>query len=343
MGSEICPVCGNRKSKTALSAYDCENCGFENAYIAYFAGEKSFAAWRANAEAAKKKRELQEIKEFASSARFTVGGNAFSFISQKDGTLYTVFGDGRVAEEKDVKQVSHSERNYAVLYKNGTVKVFGEDNTYSQKDTSSWAGISFVLTVPNCVYGVTESGDVLAAGVPASENIKFWRGIAKLSGGAEYIAALTRDGNVLAEGSLPDKSFYGTVSALKNVQAISASRNCLLALHTDGTVSFAGKTGDARSGAEAWREVLAIASDGSFAVGLTHEGQVLLAGACKPFLEKGRSAASSWQNIAAVSCNQSGIGALTKRGELLFAGTVSGDIEKMKNAWNGSIRGIIGA
>ena len=342
MGSEICPVCGSKRKKTAVSAYDCENCGFENAYATYFAGEKSFAAWNERALAAKKKYSLLKAEEDIRTGTFALGGNAVSFVSLKTGRLTAVFGDGHTETAENVKQISFGERNYAVLYNNGKVKVFGDDNTYGQKNTAEWLGMKYVLATSSCVYGVTADGEVWTAGMLAGENVSAFRGVAKLSGGAEYVAALTKDGRVLVDGNLPDASFSADVSAWKNVRDIAASRNGLLALHADGTVSFAGKKNDTRKAAELWRGVEAIASDGVFAVGVTRGGELLLAGSCKAFLDKGRSGARDWKDVISVACNQSGIGAVTKNGELLFAGAVSGDIDKIKSAWRNSVVSTFG-
>ena len=73
--------------------------------------------------------------------------------------------------------------------------------------------------------------------------------------------------------------------------------------------------------------------DSIYAVGLTKDGQVVLAGVCKKdFLDMGRKNAAEWKDVVAISCSRSGIAALQRDGSVKLAGNIRG-IAEVQEEW----------
>lgn len=336
----ICPVCGHTKN-ASVSEYDCKNCGFSNAYIQFFAGEKSKALWLKKVDDAKNDWNVERRRAFASGDGFVVGNSAIAFLSSEQHKLYIALGNGRFQVESHAVEFASSERNYAVVYENGSVKVFGEDNGFGQRNTGAWTGIIHALAAPNCTYGITRSGDVVFAGSPVDSQIATWKHIKKMSYGTNYVAGLHTDGSVCIAGIIPNEINEETVKQWKNIIDIKASRDCVLGLQSDGAVKFLGKADDTKRMVEDWKDIIAISVDSTYAYGLSQDGKIHIAGKCKAFLDKGRSAVSQWNRIISISSNQSGVGAITEDGELYFAGSITGDQQRIIEIWNDNIKNII--
>ncbi len=333
-----CPVCGKEKSQISVSEYDCDNCGFNNAYVRYFASAGGHELWLDSVNRARAEWNKREEIHAAASVQLYAGDNLIALTDKNRRNITIISGSGSILHEQDAAGFSACERNYAVLYENGTVKVFGEDNSFGQKNTGSWKNIQSVLAAPNCTYGVTESGEVVYAGSLCSRAAAEWKNVRLLRAGNDSIVGLSRDGKVYMEKDFGVPGAADTVKGWSGITDIMASRDCVIGLSADGTVRFAGRQNDARAEAEAWRHITAIALDNSFAYGLSDDGKVHMAGTCKAFLDRGRSSASEWSNVASLSSNHAGIGAVDENGELLFAGTITGDLSRMKEAWNAEIR-----
>ncbi len=336
-----CPVCGTTRNMNETSEYACKNCGFSYAYIPWCAGEKSRNVWLKQVEEAKKRWRLAKQIELAEANCLTVGSDFISFLSPKTQCLYQISGYGELKVENHVVQISSGTQNYAIVYKNGTVKVVGSDNTYGQQNTDTWSDIKFVLAAPNCTYGVNEKGTVYVAGTPIDPAIRTWNNIKKLVCGNTYVAGLQKDGKVLLAGTMPDASAAIQIDKWTQVSDITASNKWCVALHKNNTVSFAGKSTDNRKAVEDWKNLIKLSSDSVYLVALTKQGEILEVGSCRASLDKGRSLAVNWKDVMAISCNQSGIGALCASGELLFAGTISGDIQVIKQVWMEKVKPIV--
>lgn len=338
--ASICPVCGRPKGAVSLSEYDCAHCGFQNAYLQAFAGEESRAQWQKAVQAAQKNWLMKQREALARAHRLTVGSHGVAFRMPQEDALYLAQTNGQLQVERQAVGFSSSERNDAVVYADGTVKVLGEDNSYGQRDTGHWTDIQSVLAAPNCTYGVTKTGTVLAQGAPVAPAVGKWQDIQALACGAGHVVGLTKGGAVRLAGTLPEGAAEA-VASWQNVTQIAAARDCVAALHQDGTVSFAGKANDPRNKVTQWRDILSVACDGAYVYGLTRTGTLLLAGSCKAFLDKGRSGAAQWTDLMDLSCNATGVGAVDAAGALHFAGTMAGDVQRMLTVWKENMKPLL--
>lgn len=334
----VCPVCGQEKPALALSEFDCERCGFPNAYLQYFAGKASQTQWETEVRKARAERQASQRADTAKLGYFTLGSHCVALLNGKNAQLSLALGNGQLQVEKKAVGFSSGERNDAVVYANGTVKVFGTDNSFGQRDTGAWNNIQFVLSAPNCTYGVTRNGDVLTQGVPVEDTVRQWRGIQTLACGGQHIVGLRTDGTVLLGGALPDATAADKLKEWNHVTQIAAARDCVVGLHEDGSVSFVGKPNDPRGEIQQWRDMLAVACDNRYVYGLTRTGDLRLAGTCPSFLDKGRSKAVEWRDLMAISCNAAGIGAVDSSGRLYFAGTINGDYSRIAALWQEHIQ-----
>lgn len=335
--ASVCPVCGRPKGAVSLSEYDCGHCGFQNAYLQSFADPESMAQWQKAVQAAKAAWQAKQRAELARAHRLSVSGHGVALLVPQEHTLYLVSTNGQFLTEQNVVQFSPSERNDAVVYADGTVKVVGEDNSYGQRDTDQWRDIQFALAAPNCTYGVTKTGTVLIQGAPADPAVREWTDIQTLACGTRHVVGLTTTGTARVAGTLPAGAGEA-VAAWQNVTYLTAARDCVAALHLDGTVSFAGKPNDPRKAAEQWQNILSVACDSAYVYGLTQDGRLLMAGACKAFLDKGRSGAAQWTELMELACNAAGVGAVDAAGELHFAGTMTGDVERVLAVWQEKLK-----
>lgn len=119
----------------------------------------------------------------------TVGNHAVALLVPQEHALYLASTNGQLRVEQNVVQFSASERNDAVVYADGTVKVLGEDNSYGQRDTDQWRDIQFALAAPNCTYGVTKTGAVLAQGAPVDPAVRGWTDVQTLACGTRHVVA----------------------------------------------------------------------------------------------------------------------------------------------------------
>ena len=335
-----CPVCGAERENSLSTEYGCEHCSFETAFVTLFSGERQYKLWKEQVE----KRRVQHRKEkraaFAGSRTLVVGGTGIMYRDVKQSRLHIVLGNGQIILENGAVSISSNERNYAICYVNGSVKVFGEDNSYHQKNTEDWSDIKDVLVGDECIYGVKNGGGVVYAGSPLDAQISSWSRIDRLRCSTTIFAGLQTNGRVLVAGEV-ERSVSDTVGHWTDVSDIAVSRDCIIGLRSDGKVLFAGNAGDAKSGAAAWTDIIAIAADTPYVYGLTVEGKVLLAGNCRAFLDRGRSKASEWEKVIAISCNSSGVGALTEDGSLLFAGSLTGDQSRIHSNWDQSVKLLV--
>ena len=121
--ASVCPVCGRPKGAVSLSEYDCGHCGFQNAYLQSFAGAESLTQWQKAVQAAKGAWQAKQRAEHAGGHRLTVGNHAVALLVPQEHALYLASTNGQLRVEQNVVQFSASERNDAVVYADGTVKV----------------------------------------------------------------------------------------------------------------------------------------------------------------------------------------------------------------------------
>lgn len=81
------------------------------------------------------------------------------------------------------------------MYTDGSVKAFGEDNGYGQKNTDNWSDITQILEASNYTYEITKNGEDIYAGM-AQKDIASWKNIKILQAGKKRIVSLKKDGKI---------------------------------------------------------------------------------------------------------------------------------------------------
>ena len=333
-----CPVCGKGKSTSSVSACDCDACGFPDAYVRYFASRTAYDRWVRAAEAFRQQLEAKEKQQHMASLRFWLGNNMAAFADLSAQRVTIILSSGKVQTEENATAFTANERNYAVLYNTGNVRVFGEDNSFGQKNTEEWGNIASIEAAPNCIFGVTKSGKVVCAGAVGDSDVTGWSGMKLLRSGIGFIAGLSTDGRVKISRNGAALEGYHTADGWRDIQDLAVSRDCIVGLQSSGTLVFAGRPNDARRKATEWKDLIAVAADDCYVYGLTKDGMMHAAGTCKPIFDKGRSKVGAWSGIIALSSCASGVGAVDEEGNLQFAGFFTGDITRIRKAWNSVTR-----
>lgn len=329
-----CPVCGKERKEISLSEYDCEYCGFNNAFIRFFSSENAYNAWQASVKEAIERRNKKEKSSTGNTTWMWVGNHTIAFLDLSDHHLVVACGNGNVETYPNAAQFDSSERNYGVLFQDGTVRIFGEDNEFGQKNTEGWTDIRQIVLAANCTYGLRQDGSILYTGSPADLGVMRWKSIATLHSYEDKLICIHTDGNVVASaGALPEEERMKLLD-WKNIQEARLIRDGAVGLNRDGKVLFIGKDDDPRTECTGWSDIVSIAVDHAYVYGLDRDGQVHVAGNCRKFLDQGRKNAGTWQNILAISCNKAGIGAVSESGEFLFAGTIAADKEQIVSQCN---------
>lgn len=327
-----CPICKTVIPIGGLNVIACGKCGFEYAFIRYMSGDNSRKLFQEKINIAKHKYSLSLIERNNNPNRFTLTGDSVAYISTKTNTL-SIFKDERNIESiSGVVQYSASERNTAILYEDGKVRVHG-DNSYGQCSTEDLKDIVCVLCAPNCVYAVNREGQVSIVGAVIDKEITKWENIMTLACGSFHVLGLSKDGTVKIAGDMLDNNMIETVSRWKNVKNIAAATDCGVALFKDGTVDFAGRRNDSRNEVKSWEKIVSVSVDSSYVIGITEDRKIKMAGECKACLDMGRLAAKDWKNVIAVTCSRSGIAAITEDGNLKIAGNFSGNIDELSEVW----------
>lgn len=337
--TKTCPVCGNDLNQPAAAeAVACPRCQFPYAGVTRFAGPKSLEVWR---ELVRGKRLalIQSLQALCKKERCFYLSSSGIACKPVESQLITLVGpDGlKVLDNPFVVQYSAAEnasRNEAFLLKDGTVRSRG-DNYYSQCETGSMAGIKHVLATATCTYGITAAGETVFCGQPVSRSVSQWRNILDLAAGENHLVGLTTDGRVLVAGEMLNRSVVSTIESWRSISSIAAAGHATLALRRDGVVVLAGQTDPRRPTTSKWTGIADAALESVYAVGLTYEGNVLLAGECKnDYFDMGRKNAANWTEIIAISCARSGIAALGIDGTLYLAGNIR-EAARIKAAWEG--------
>lgn len=113
----------------------------------------------------------------------------------KQGVLHTVGGFSDINNKKDVERYSIENGEYIILYKDGQIKS-------SQKEAESWNNIIEVSAGDHFVLGLTEDGNVLAAGNNSDGQceVSEWREVLHVYAGYNHSVALKKDGTYLVVG-----------------------------------------------------------------------------------------------------------------------------------------------
>ena len=327
-----CPVCDAEQKQNGMLSVACPNCKFEMAYVRYFMGQKSKELWNAQVKNKKRLMNIEHLEKIAAKSTLVITNNLVAQISDRN-VLTIYYGDERVETIENVKQFSASERNAVILFQDGSIRVTG-DNSQGQCNCQGMDHLAYALAGPNCVYVVREDGLVAVLGVNIDHAVYDWKNIKSICMGAYHVLGLTGTGTVMIAGSALEPNVVEKVSKWKNVKAIAAATDCSLALFQDGTVGFAGRDDDPRKEAENWKDIIALKADSAYAVGLNRDGNILLAGTCKSYLDMGRSKAREWKDITMIACGKSSIAGISQDGKLYVAGNFSGNLDYVKENWN---------
>ena len=347
---QACPVCGATRSDS--DRLTCGICKFPYAFVRCFTSPKAMEQWREEIRRSTK-RPLPEIQALLAD-RLAVGYNQVSFLLPD--AMLLVDGIYREANrDKNLIQISWSPHHTVMLYRNGTVSAQG-NNECGQCSTKELRSIRQVIAASSCTYALREDGRVLVAGKPSPRLLaleqlpdapipvlKGWIGVTRLAYGEGHLVGLQKNGGILLGGfsSVTQSALKARAAQLRGVKAIAASTGgCTLALLENGKVRFLGKENDPRAGVQSWTDIVAVAVENSYAVGLTADGRIRLAGSAIPLLDMGRSAAAKWTEVAAIACGDSSIAGVTGSGELLLAGSLPRR-EALLAVWEREIRPAI--
>ena len=202
------------------------------------------------------------------------------------------FGTGRWAE---LEAMSANANHVVGIRRNGDV-LFSGKYAYGGKCVT-WENVTAVSAGRWHTVGLLESGTVLAAGNNdyGQCEVDHWQDVAGISAGYYFTAGLRADGTVVLTQivSPQGKSVSGahekvvleamqqslkSVSAWRNILAISAGDTYLLGLKSDGTVVSAGYCQWGQCDVQAWTDVVSISAGPFMSVGVRNNGTFVVSG-----------------------------------------------------------------
>lgn len=321
----LCPVCGSPPAKNQGSSTQCPRCHREDAFCEYFAGQEAWNIWKTQTDAAAKEWTQKTLHQQQANFRLVLGSDHVVFYSleKAKGLKLQQYEEPKLL--RSIRQYSAGKLHSASINSSNTVTVSG-NNDYGQCSLHNSKGVSYALAAPRCTYLVNSDGSIKVSGACSDrEAVTQWKHIQKLVTAGSTPIGLTTEGMLITTDTA--ELWMQHIAQWKDVADVAAS-GYVLALHTDGRVSCAGNDGISSQIAQ-WENIVAIAADTQYAVGLTAEGKVLLAGQ-KSFMDMGRSDAAQWENIIAVSASPQGgvIGGVSNDGQLHLAGLMI-DKEKL--------------
>jgi len=330
-----CPVCGSPAAKTAREAA-CKVCGTKDALMTAFVGQQAYHAWEARMKETARAYNARKIRAGQEDYRLILGGDRVVFLNRRKQQMLQVSHYEEAKIIRNYKQFSAGKLHWAGVTGADAAAISG-NNDYGQCSANGTKDVEFVLAAPRCTYLVMKDGTVTVSGAcSARQIVSGWKDIRCLcSVGNNAVIGLTRQGRLLST----DEKLNEQISGWDNIVDVAAA-GYVLALRADGTVSCAGNDEIARQ-VRSWPEVTAIAADSQYAVGLTPEGKVLLAGQ-KPFMDMGRSDAAAWENVICIAASPQGslIGGVTVDGRLLLAG-LSVDGEAMCQSFDKTVSQLL--
>ena len=185
------------------------------------------------------------------------------------------------------------------LKSDGTVLACGDDS-FGQCGVESWQGVKAVCAGAYHSVALFEDGTVAAVGRDTEGQCRTqdWRGIVAVAAADWATFGLRSDGTVLACGF----NDYGMLEDWPAVERISGGSYALAALRADGTALISHES--ARS--EALKELVDIAVNTGFAVGLREDGTAVCAAADL----------SAWHDLVAVDASANVILGLDAQGRV---------------------------
>ena len=321
----LCPVCGSPPAKNQGASTRCPRCRQADAFCEYFAGQEAWDTWKKQTAAAAKKWIQKSLRGQQANCRLVLGSDHVVFYNREKakGLKLQQYEEPKLL--RGIRQYSAGKLHSTSINSSNTVTVSG-NNDYGQCSLHNSKGVSYALAAPRCTYLITTEGSIKVSGACSDrDTVTGWKNIQKLVTAGSAPIGLTNEGTLVTTDTA--EAWIQGIAQWNHVADVAAA-GYVLALHTDGRVSCAGNDG-IRSQTAQWENIIAIAADTQYAVGLTAEGKVLLAGQ-KSFMDMGRSDAAQWENIIAISASPQGgvIGGVSADGQLHLAGLMI-DKEKL--------------
>jgi hypothetical protein len=155
----------------------------------------------------------------------------------------------------------------------GTVVTVG-DNSYGQRDVSSWSGIRQVAASEHTA-GLKSDGTVVAVGRNSEGqcDVSGWSGITQVAAGGWLTIGLKTDGTVVKAGFSS-----GDVSGWSGIVQVAAGAHHTVGVKEDGTVVAVGFNDDGQCDVTGWSGIVQLAAGGFHTIGLKADGSVVATG-----------------------------------------------------------------
>lgn len=307
-----CPVCNYKSEASGIS---CPRCLTPYALVNSFTGEAAYRTWLKEVDALRRQRADAIAKDFLN--HWITLESSYACIRAKGEESVTVCRKNGSVERLDgVIQLSSNVRHEVMLTKDRNVRIAGE----CRYEVGDMNRIRCVYAGAGATYAVDGEGKMIVRGVsPIQKQVCSWQRVKKLVGNRGRLAALTDQGNILiADDTKSEMLDMGIRTAIE----LATTYNFTLWLNEDGTVGCSGRETDGRCAVKVWKNIKAIAVENKYAVGLTEEGKVLLAGKTTPDFDMDRSQAASWSNVIYVACSNSAIMGIFGDGSVKIVGNV---------------------
>ena len=340
----VCPVCHRAGSKGETK---CAACGLPFAYARCFADEGALKAWQSAArDRARKWTPLKEAPQVPqSNGRLTLSiaksSMAVLNLDTKRARLYSPLGGSSVFE--DVVLISQSDTHCLLVLSNGTVKATG-NNERQACNVTGLKGIRYAKASVHASYYVDADGKVVCRGSsPYMGILESWAvEIRQIACGKDHLAWLQSDGKVFiaAETNGSNQALcvrerlaeeregwmakvYKTPSDWKNIIAIEASENYLIALDDKGMVRILGDVGGVTGQPAFGAPAQAIAASRDYALALMNDGRVLCHGKshalqCENDIQ---ATVQGWRDIATIAASGTFAAAIDQTGQLRLVGS----------------------
>lgn len=312
---KMCPIC---KQETKYMGTNCSHCNNSYAFVNSFMSEAAYQTWVKMIAAKSQERNDRVANNFLKN-RITIENGAACIYNAGENSVAICNGNGFVQHIDNILQYCASVHHQVMLMVDGSLTVSG-DCGY---DMSELKNIKQVYTATGATYAIDNNGSVIVTGIsPIQNQVCQWKDVKKLIGNRGRLVALTEMGNVLiADDTINDTQNLNANAT--NAVDIATSYNCTIWLNADGTIGFNGRASDPRSEVEKWNNIKSIAVENYYAVGLTTEGRVLLAGESISSLDLGRSEAATWENVIYVACSNSAIVGVFMDGTVKIVGNMA--------------------
>ena len=189
-------------------------------------------------------------------------------------------GQCDVSDWTDIVAVAAGDKHTVGLKSNGTVVVNKHTETekhLEKYDVSGWKNITAVAAGIVHTVGLKADGTVIAVGDNSQGqcDVSTWRNIVAIAAGKWHTVGLKADGTVIATNRKVETrpiSIENNIDWWKDIVAIAAGNDGIIAgLRSDGTVLYNIGWWWAHN----WRDIVAIAGDRDYTVGIKADGTVV--------------------------------------------------------------------